>query len=224
VRFGKFIALVAFVVVALFAVGCHRKAAPAASEEALPIITDASAGLLFTWIDERGEFHVEESIASVPSASRDLVRVLDPSRDPPSRDRIFLADVRAAGPDGHYPVRLAARDEFESVAVQRRGEHGTVLKPQQAASAAASAHGTGSAVVIYGASWCGPCHQAQAYLRERGIPFIYKDVETDPNAPREMQSKLAVAGMHAGSIPVIDVHGKILVGFDARALDRALAN
>ena len=37
-----------------------------------------------------------------------------------------------------------------------------------------------------------------------------------------MQAKLASAGIRGGSIPVIDVKGKVLVGFDERAMDRAL--
>jgi len=38
-----------------------------------------------------------------------------------------------------------------------------------------------------------------------------------------MQAALAKAGRRGGSIPVIDVAGEILVGFDPRALDKALA-
>jgi hypothetical protein len=37
-----------------------------------------------------------------------------------------------------------------------------------------------------------------------------------------MQAKLASAGMHGGSIPVMDVKGKLLIGFAERAVDRAL--
>jgi glutaredoxin len=218
---------VVLVFFALAVIGCHRKAAPASAVATeVPVVTDTSAGLLLTWIDERGEFHVEEKVASVPAASRDLVRVVDPSRDPPAQGGVFLADVRAAGADGHYPVRLAERDEFESVAAKRRSEHGAVLKPQQATTASADDAGAvgvaHSTVIIYGASWCGPCHQAQAYLRQRGIPFVYKDIEADPSAAREMHSKLAAGGIRDGSIPIIDVRGKILVGFDSRALARAL--
>ncbi|MCL2779756.1 MAG: glutaredoxin family protein [Polyangiaceae bacterium] len=224
VRVGVVLLVLAFAVL-----GCHRKAAPASDVTTeLPVVTDTSSGLLLTWIDERGEFHVEQNVASVPATSRDLVRVVDPSRDPPAQGGVFLADVRAAGADGHYPVRLAERDEFESVAAKRRGEHGAVLKPQQATTAVSSADDAGAigvahpTVIIYGASWCGPCHQAQAYLRERGIPFVYKDIEADPSAAREMHSKLAAGGIRDGSIPVIDVSGKIFVGFDPRALARAL--
>ena len=77
-------------------------------------------------------------------------------------------------------------------------------------------------MIIYGASWCGPCHQAAAYLKGRGIDFVEHDIEKDSSAAREMQGKLAKAGKHGGSIPVLDVRGRILVGFDQRAVDQAL--
>jgi glutaredoxin len=189
-----------------------------------------------TWIDDKGEFHVEDGVAKVPESARDVVRVADPSKEPPSGDRIFVVDLRAPGPDGGYPVRLVARAEFEDVAVARRKQHGTVL----AAAPPASAAGSGSAgaagaggpgpsevdrppVIIYGASWCGPCHQAAAYLKKRGVRFIEHDIEQDSVAAREMQAKLAKVGSRGGSIPVIDVRGTILVGFDAAAVERALA-
>ena len=77
-------------------------------------------------------------------------------------------------------------------------------------------------MIIYGASWCGPCHQAAAYFTKRGIKFIEHDIEKDSSAAREMQAKLAKAGARGGSIPVLDVRGRILIGFDQRAVDQAL--
>jgi glutaredoxin len=181
-----------------------------------PVVTDTSTDLLFTWIDEKGEFHVEQKVADVPVAAREVVRVSDPVKDPAKLDDVFVADLRTAGPAG-YPVRTMPRPEFEKIAVERRQKTGKVLTPQGAASAPPA-----PMVVIYGASWCGPCHQAASYLRQRGVPFIEKDIEQDGTANREMQAKLASAGMRGGSIPVIDVRGKILVGFDQGAMDRAL--
>jgi glutaredoxin len=77
-------------------------------------------------------------------------------------------------------------------------------------------------VIIYGASWCGACHEAVAYLKRKGIAFVEKDIEEDANAAREMQAKLARAGKRSGSIPVLDVRGKVMVGFNAREVDSAL--
>lgn len=200
--------------------GCKRPP-PASDVVVLPVVTDASTELLLTWIDEKGEFHVEQKVADVPVGSRDVVRVADPVKDPPKLDDVFVADLRNPGPGGAYPVRTMSRTEFEKVAVERRQKSGAaVLAPKGADNAPPAA--ARPAVIIYGASWCGPCHQAAAYLKKRGVPFVEKDIEEDRLAAREMQQKLASAGMRGGSIPVIDVRGKVLVGFDERAMDRAL--
>jgi hypothetical protein len=54
------------------------------------------------------------------------------------------------------------------------------------------------------------------------VKFVLHDIEKDSSAQREMQAKLAKAGARGGSIPVLDVRGRILIGFDARAVDEAL--
>ena len=81
----------------------------------------------------------------------------------------------------------------------------------------------GVVVVIYGAAWCKPCHEAADWLKARGVPAVVKDVEQSPDAQAEMQRKLEKAGRRGGSIPVIDVAGQILVGFSAPALEKAIA-
>ena len=77
-------------------------------------------------------------------------------------------------------------------------------------------------MTIYGASWCKPCHEAQAYLKARGVAVNFKDIDDSDAARSEMQGKLQRAGLGGASIPVIDVMGQILIGYSPRALDRAL--
>ena len=76
--------------------------------------------------------------------------------------------------------------------------------------------------MIFGASWCGACRQAEAYFRERGIPFIERDIETDPAAQADMQRRRGGAGIRPTGIPVIDVRGRVMQGFDRAAIERAL--
>lgn len=227
----------------LLASGCKRKDASVAdAAPAVPVVKDSTEGLQLTWIDDKGEFHIEQRVADVPEASREVVRVrlLDPTGEAPADDRVFVADLRTPGADGSYAVRAVPRAEFEDIAVTRRAKSGTaVLAPKGAASAAASGGAgqggagpsgaggaqdvaAGPAVIIYGASWCGPCHQAAAHLKKKGVVFVEYDIEQDSSRAREMQAKLTKAGIRGGSIPVLDVRGRILVGFDARAVDQAL--
>ena len=77
-------------------------------------------------------------------------------------------------------------------------------------------------MIIYGASWCGACHEAQAFLRARGIAFIDRDIERDPGAREDMQRAASAAGIPTGSIPIIDFRGTIIRGFDREALERAI--
>lgn len=82
---------------------------------------------------------------------------------------------------------------------------------------------TGGIVTIYGVEWCGPCHDAASFLAQRGVPYVERNIDADHDANEEMQSKLRDAGLHVGSIPVLDVKGHILVGFSRDAVTRALA-
>lgn len=239
-RFGR--ALVVGLVVSLAVASCKKPAPQAVEEPAVapPVVKDSTEGLLFAWIDDKGEFHVVEKTTDVPIAGRDAVRVMDPvNYDTSHPDRVFVADLRVAGADGSYPVRVATREELDAMALARRGKSGPTLA--SAATPPASANGgpggpplapQGSAqnqagtarpaVIIYGASWCGACHQAAAYLKQKGVPYVEKDIEADANAAREMQSKLARAGKRGGSIPVLDVRGKVMVGFNPQEVDLAL--
>jgi glutaredoxin len=217
--------------------GCRRSHdAPTADPPATLIVRQESVGLLLTWIDDKGDFHVETSVADVPMMGRDAVRVVDPTHeDTAPTDSVTVVDLRQAGPDGNYPVRTMPRADFEAMAVARREKAGPTLasagpapSPPPGGSRAAGAAGdpskasARSVVVIYGAEWCGACHEAAKYLRSKGIPYVDKDVEKDPGAAAEMQQKLAKNGLHEGSIPVIDVGGKVMVGFNPAEIDAAL--
>lgn len=206
--------------------GCKRDAAVKETPAAVPVVTDATADLLFTWIDEKGEFHIETKPGDVPVTARDVVRVRDPAKE--QTDHAFVVDLRQAGPEGKYPVREMSRAQFEDLALARRKDGGAVLAERSATPLPKAGEGPPGdpgqrgQVVIYGAEWCGPCHQAAAYFKRKNIPFVEKDIEKDGSAAREMQIKLTKAGRSGGSIPVIDVRGKIVVGFSEAAVESAL--
>ena len=238
-RSGLVLALLLLGGAALAAVaGCHRPAPVAAKEDAAPpfVVKDESQGLLLTWIDEKGDFHVEQKVGDVPIVGRDAVRVVDPTREEGAAgghaDTVYVADLRVASLDGVYPVHTMTRDDFDALALARRqkGDKLTLATVMaRDAGSAAPAAGAGEsvaagrpAVIVYGASWCSACHQAMAYFKKRGITFIEKDIEKDPQAAEEMNGKLRRAGQRAGSIPVLDVRGRIMVGFEPHAVEEAL--
>jgi glutaredoxin len=236
-RAGLFVAVI---LLCALAVACRRGHAAPTPDRSAPtvVVRPESDSLLLTWIDDKGDFHVESRVADVPMMGRDAVRVVDPNVDesgPP--DSVSVVDLRQTGANGAYPVRTMARADFEALAVARREKAGPTLAsagpetpPVPAGPGAAAAPtdtdpskaGSRSVVVIYGAEWCGACHDAARYLRRKGIAYVDKDIEKDPAAAREMQQKLAKSGLHEGSIPVIDVRGKVMVGFNPAEIDAAL--
>lgn len=98
----------------------------------------------------------------------------------------------------------------------RERKSSTSRQTRQVASAAASDDGL---VIMYTTSWCGYCRKARNYFRKNGIPFIDKDIEEDAAAQREMIAKV---GGRSG-VPVIDIDGIIIRGFNVRAIEQALA-
>lgn len=230
------VGLVALVLLA-FGGGCPDDEADDGTKpqtaEPLPSLTlaDDTEDLLLTWIDDRGETHTEVAIADVPDEGDELVRVIVTDRSEGHGARFYVADLSTKRPDGTYPVRTMTRAEWERIIAQRRRAYLAKVAPPPptaARSGAADGEPAPSAVhgrpvaIVYGAEWCGPCHQAQAYLKKHGVRVIYRDVDREPKARAEMQRKLHRAGRAGSSIPVIDVGGQILVGYSPPALDAAI--
>lgn len=72
-------------------------------------------------------------------------------------------------------------------------------------------------VTVYSTPSCPWCHKAKDYLKERNIMFDDVDVSGDEAKIDEMFKKSGQMG-----VPVIDINGKIIVGFDQLAIDEAL--
>ncbi len=75
-------------------------------------------------------------------------------------------------------------------------------------------------ITIYSTSWCAFCKMAKSYLEQKGIAFTEKNIEEDEAANKELLAK--VEGNYQG-VPVIDIDGTIILGFDRPKIDAALA-
>ncbi len=73
------------------------------------------------------------------------------------------------------------------------------------------------AVVLYSTPTCPHCRSAKRFLTERHIPFREVDVARSAQAAQELQRRSGQTG-----VPVIDVNGKVIVGFDQQRLVQAL--
>ncbi len=72
-------------------------------------------------------------------------------------------------------------------------------------------------VIVFSTPTCRFCNAAKKYFREHGIRFRDVDVSRDPAAARDMQRRSGQMG-----VPVIDIGGRIIVGFDRPKIDRLL--
>jgi len=83
---------------------------------------------------------------------------------------------------------------------------------------------SGTPVVIYGADWCEPCHVAADYLEMQKIPFVKFDVERDAAAKAAMNATLRDANVAAkNTLPVLDIRGTVMAGFNPCVVDAAWA-
>ena len=72
-------------------------------------------------------------------------------------------------------------------------------------------------VMVYRTQSCPYCHMVEEFLKENKIKYKSIDVGRDQKAAQEMIQKSGQMG-----VPVIDINGKIIVGFDKTALRKTL--
>lgn len=76
-------------------------------------------------------------------------------------------------------------------------------------------------ITIYRTSWCAFCHTEMQWLDHLGIPYVAKDIEEDAEAHKELMDKLGGEDSFRG-VPVTDVAGDIVLGFDRPKLQAAI--
>ena len=72
-------------------------------------------------------------------------------------------------------------------------------------------------IIIYTAEGCPWCKKTKEFLKQNNVEYKEIDVGKDKKAAEEMVKKSG----HMG-VPVIDIDGKIIVGFDEEKLRGAL--
>jgi glutaredoxin len=229
---------------------CHRSTPDAApTMTALPASIEVLKGgrWLFTYAEPAGTFATTDKPESVPAEARGLVRVLDPSEPLSSQGaangRVYVTNLNELVDKGKSSARAMSREAFETAALAglpggqsspyaERGPTPTSASasPSGAGAPAAGAPKTGGTaapgttpvVTIYGTSWCGACRAAREFLTERKIPFADKDIERDPDAARELAEKASKMGIPTDRVPIIDVRGRLLLGFDKARIEALL--
>lgn len=73
-------------------------------------------------------------------------------------------------------------------------------------------------VIVYSTSTCPYCVYAKEYFKEKRVSFEEKNVGIDRSAGQEMVQKSGQMG-----VPVIDIDGEIIVGFQPDVFDELLS-
>ncbi len=69
-------------------------------------------------------------------------------------------------------------------------------------------------ITVYSTDTCPWCRKAKDYLRDKGVEFKEVNVGEDRVGAMEMVKKSGQQG-----VPVIDIDGNIIIGFDQRRID-----
>ena len=72
-------------------------------------------------------------------------------------------------------------------------------------------------VIVYSTPTCPWCHKTKEFLEQKSIEFTDINVAEDKEAAQEMVKKSGQMG-----VPVIDIDGEIVIGFDEEKLRELL--
>lgn len=72
-------------------------------------------------------------------------------------------------------------------------------------------------VIVFSTPTCSYCNMAKVYFRRNKIKFRDVDVSKDASAARDLQRRSGQTG-----VPVIDINGRLIVGFDKPKINKLL--
>ena len=77
-----------------------------------------------------------------------------------------------------------------------------------------------NSIIIYSTTNCPYCKTEKQYLSKKGIAYVEKNIEEDKEAHKELLEK--INGNYVG-VPVTDIAGTIVLGFDRHRIDDLIA-
>jgi len=220
----------------LVLVGACKKGAPSshsAQAELPPPEASKDSSLLFTYVEPNGMFATTDKAEKVPEVARRMVRIMGLGKNEPRRlndANVEVIDLGELLARGKTRPRVMSLEAFETSALGQlppgdscplAGPHGPPLAGELENAAPPDAP---PIVILYGTRWCKACVPARQYLVSNRIPFLAKDIEKDPAAAREFREKALRFGIPADRVPILDVRGRLLVGYDEPRMNGFLAD
>ncbi len=219
----------------LLALACRKEtpsSPPVLPAPSAPVTVEKDGNWLFTYATPEGRFETADKADDVPAVSRAVVRAQSPDNKSlrEAGTDVWVVNLADMVERGRSDAKRVPRALFETQALallppgqssiladRPADQDGGAEDPQTAASP-----GGVPRVVLYGTSWCGACRTARQYFLSHNIPFVDKDVEKDATAADELQKKAARLGVSADRVPILDVQGRLLIGFDPRRVEALL--
>jgi glutaredoxin len=172
-------------------------AAPPPGSDLTSLGPGAETRIYYHFIDDRGSVRFVERLQDVPEAWRDRVGYLELDSAPPLSpgDAQRVRDERYARANPNRFGRAGVSSGAGSTATDRSGA---------------------PSVLLYYADWCGYCKKAKRHLDGKNVEYELLDVDR-PDIKQELVQKTGQRG-----IPVIEVNGRIMKGYNAQRLDQML--
>jgi glutaredoxin len=148
----------------------------------------SSKEVYYQYVDDSGSVHFVQNLGEVPAKWQSRTGRIEVERTVPA------------------PGRGGARPAATRRAAARRPSE----KP--------SAYPSGPDVVVYTTAWCGWCRKTLAFLDERGVRYVNKDIEANDWNRDELIEKTGRT-----SIPVVEIDGEIIRGYNADRMEQLLA-
>jgi glutaredoxin len=197
--------------------GCRKRAIPV---DAAPIdpeaIIEAGSAQDILYVDLAGRVRRAAGVVSVPVRSRRVVGIEGPDGD---GGAVWIADVSFPAPQ--WTAVRSTPGELERLGLAALPPGPSSRAPFPTVSSA-DPPPSPAGIVVYGATWCAACSDARAWLDERGVPYTWRNIETDGGAALDAASLCVSLGVVPERIPVIDLAGKLVVGFDPARLTTIL--
>jgi glutaredoxin 3 len=73
------------------------------------------------------------------------------------------------------------------------------------------------AVKVYSTNFCPYCKMAKTFLKDKNVQFEEVNVQENQMAAKEMIEKTGQVG-----VPVIEINGQMIVGFDREQIEKLL--
>jgi glutaredoxin len=151
-------------------------------------VARSSKDVYYQYVDDSGTVHFVQNLGEVPARWQNKAGRIEVEKAAP-----------APGRGGSHPAAVRRG------AAKRSGETPVAYK-------------TGPEVVVYTTAWCGWCRKTLAFLDERGVRYVNKDIEANDWNREELIEKTG-----RSSIPVVEIDGEIIRGYNAARMEQLLA-